>query len=113
MSEEKVVLAATKIGIGAATGIATGVSNVAAPHLRGMGTGAVNASTNFFNGATKALKNHKGVAGAVSAGTAALLGHGVVATAVVAAAPVVAVTAAAGAAAFGLYKLVKYVQDEL
>ena len=111
-SEEKVLLGAAKVAVGAVAGTVTGLSNAAAPHVRAIGSGALNASSNFFNGATKALKNHKGVSGALGAGTAAVIGHGAVATAAVALAPVAAVTAVVAGASFGIYKLIKYVQDE-
>ena len=111
MGEEKIILGVAKAAVGAASGIATGLSGKVAPHLQGAGTGAINASSNFFNGFAKALKNHKGVAGAVSAGTAAVVGHGMVATAVVAAAPVVAATAVVGGVAFGAYKLFERIRD--
>ena len=103
---------AIKAAVGTAAGVATGVANTSAPHLLGRGVGLTNASANFFNGATKAYKNHKGLAGAVSAGTAAVVGHGAVATVAVAAAPVVLATAAIGAAAFGVFKLIQHIQDE-
>ena len=115
MSDEKAVATAIKVGVGAAAGVASGVANAAAPHVRAVGSGAVNASSSFFNGATKALRNHKGITGALGAGTVAVVGHGVVGTAIIAAAPVVAVTAAVGAVAggtvFGLFKLYKALVD--
>jgi hypothetical protein len=112
MLEEKMLVNAAKVGLGAATGVVTGLKNASAPHLRGIGTGLTNFSSAFANGATKAMKQHKGVAGAISAGTAAVVGHGAVAAAVVAAAPAVVATAVAGGAVFGVYKLVKYIRDE-
>jgi hypothetical protein len=112
-TNDKLKVAAAGAAIGAAAGAATGFANAAAPHVIGKGAGVVNASSNFFNGASKALRSHKGVAGAVSAGTAAVFGgHTALAALAVTAAPAVAVTAAAGGAIFGVYKLVKYIQEE-
>ncbi len=112
-SEEQAKLTAAKVAIGTAAGVASGLANAAAPHVaRGIGgAGVANASSNFFNGATKALRSHKGVSGALAAGTVAAIHSPVIAAAVIAAAPVAAVTAVAGGAAFGIYKLVKYIQD--
>jgi hypothetical protein len=102
---------AVKVATGAAMGVGTGLANAAAPHAKTIGMGAANASASFFNGATKALKNHKGVAGAISAGTAAVVGHGAAATLVVAAAPVVVAGAAIAAVGFGIFKLVEKLNE--
>jgi len=110
--EEQILVYAAKVGIGTVSGVVTGLKNATAPHLVGRGTGAINASSNFANGFTKAMKQHRGVAGAFGAGTAAVIGHGAVATAVVAAAPVVAVTAVAGGAIFGVCKLVEFIRNK-
>jgi hypothetical protein len=112
MSEEQILVNAAKIGIGTAAGVATGLKNVSAPHLKGIGTGLTNLSSNFANGATKALRHHKGVAGAISAGTVAVVGHGAVAAAAVAAAPVVFAAAVAGGAILGICKLVTAVRNK-
>lgn len=112
MTEETAAVAATKVAIGAAAGAVSGLRNVAAPHVQGIGAGAVNASSNFCNGAAKALRSHKGIGGALAAGTAAVAGHGAVAAVVVAAAPAVAVTAVAAGAMLGAYKLVKFFKGE-
>jgi hypothetical protein len=103
MSEDVLKKAAIQAGIGAAAGVGTTLANTSAPHVRGV----AGASANFASGVTKALKNHKGVAGALAAGTTAVVGTGAVGTAVVAALPVVAVAAAVGGAAFGVFKLVE------
>ncbi len=117
MDKEKIVFEAGKAAIGAAAGVASGMKNMSAPHGRGIGTGVGNASAKFFNGATKALKNHKGFSGAMGAGTAAVLGSGhvsvaAVSTAAVAAVPIVLATAAAGGAIWGICKLVEKLKDE-
>jgi hypothetical protein len=113
MSEEEALLVnAAKVGVGTAIGVVSGLRNASAPHVNGIGTGLVNGLSKFSNGATKAIRNHRGAAGAISAGTAAVVGHGAVAAAVVAAAPAVVATAVVGGALFGIYKAIKYVRDE-
>ena len=100
---------AVKAGVGAVAGIATGLKNASAPHIAR--AGVANLSANFFNGATKALKTHKGVSGALAAGAAAVVGSSSVAAAAVVAAPYVAATAVVGGAAYGVYKLVGFLRD--
>lgn len=112
MQEEQILLNAAKAGIGAAAGLVTGLKNAASPHFVGRGMGAVNVSSKFANGFTKAMKQHRGIAGAASAGAAAVVGQGAVATALVAAAPAIALTAAAGGAVFGIYKLVEHISKK-
>jgi hypothetical protein len=112
MLEDKILINAMKVGIGTAVGVVTGLKNASAPHLKGIGTGLTNCSASFANGVAKAMKQHKGVAGAISAGTAAAVGHGAIAATVVAAAPAAVATAVAGGAILGVYKLVKYIREE-
>ena len=102
-------MAAAKVGTGAVIGA---LSKNAPSNLHGIGMGSVNASAKFAHGARKALSaNHKNVGGAIAAGTAAVLGHGAVATAAAAAAPVIVATAVVGGAAVGAYKLFQFVKE--
>jgi hypothetical protein len=113
--EDAVEKQSVAVAVGAAAGIATGLAQTAAPHLRGPGTFVANNSAQFYNSATSALKNHKGITGAAGAGAAAVL-HGVGATtigaAVAAVAAPVVVAAAVGGAVYGLFKLVQKINDE-
>ena len=111
--DEKKAAAAIKVGVGTAIGVGTALANAPAPHLlKSPVTSAVTNSAAFSHAATKALRSHKGWAGAITAGTAAVVGHGAIATALVTAAPVVVATAVVGGGAFGVYKLAKFVKDE-
>lgn len=108
-AEEAAIKTAVKVGMGAVGGIVTGMKAMPAPHAAH--AAVANLSANFFNGATKALKTHKGVSGAVAAGAAAVAGSSAVAAAAVVAAPYVAATAVVGGAAYGVYKLVGFLRD--
>jgi hypothetical protein len=67
--------------------------------------------TKAASAATKSFHQHHKVGTALAAGATAVLGHGVLATAAVAAAPVVAAVAVAGGAAYGLAKFVSWLRD--
>jgi hypothetical protein len=111
-SDDQLKLTAAKVAIGAAAEVASGLAKTSMPHIVRPGAGMVNVSSNFFNGATKALRsNHKHVSGAPAAGTVAAIHSPVIAAAVIVAAPAVAATALASGAALGIYKLVKWIQD--
>jgi hypothetical protein len=112
MSGEKALVgAAVKAGVGAVAGIATGLSKtMPAPHAAHAAIS--NFSASFFNSATKALRSHKGLSGALAAGTTAAITSPTIAAAVIVAAPYVAVTATLGGAAFGAYKLVEFIRGK-
>lgn len=113
MSEEAVVNAAAGAAMGTAAGVAAGLANAAtAPHAVGRGTGVANAAAKFSHGTTVALRHHKSIGAALGAGATAVIGHGAIATAAVAAAPVVIATAAVGGTFFGIYKFVKYLTED-
>jgi hypothetical protein len=116
MAENNVELTALKVGMGAATGIASGLANAAAaPQVHhAIRMGAVNTSASFFHGVTKALRHHKGIGPALGAGTALAIGHGAIGAAagaaVVAAAPVVMVAGAVGLGIWGVTKAAKFLK---
>lgn len=103
---------AAALGIGAAAGVITGLTkNANAVNVRG--AGLAGSAAKFFHGATRALKSHKGAVGALGAGAAAVVGPSVASAAVaaapvvVAAAPFVLGAAAVGAAVYGIKKLIE------
>jgi hypothetical protein len=114
MDENTVKKAAITVGTGTALGVGTALANRTVPHLaRSPISGAVNASASFSHAATKSLKaNHKNISGAIAAGTAAVVGHGVIGAAAVAVAPVAVGAAVVAGAGYGIYKLAKLIQDE-
>jgi hypothetical protein len=99
--------------LGAHAGLSSAAQGLAAPQHHGARQGAFNASSKFFNGAGSYHRHHKSIAGAIGAGVAAVAGHGVVLTAVVAAAPVVAVAGAVTGAVLGVAFLGKKLWDKL
>jgi len=102
---------AVEVGLGAAAGLATGLTNVSAPQVHHLLIGdAFNKTANATNVATKSFQQHHKIGTALAAGTTAVLGHGVIGAAVVAVAPVAAVAAVVGGAAFGIFKLVEHLR---
>jgi hypothetical protein len=111
---------AIQVGVGAVAGVVSGLKNAPAPHsmgiYHGIGAGAANASSNFFNAATKSMHKHHKFWGALGAGATAVVGHGAlaaVATAAAVAVPVVIGVAAVGGAAVGTVKLAEYLRKKV
>jgi hypothetical protein len=113
MSVEKT---AAQLMVGTVEGIVSGLKDAPAPHFRGIykgiGAGATNASSNFFNAATKSMHKHHKIGTALGAGVTAVIGHGALATAAVAATPFLLGFAAIGGTIFGTVKLVEHLRDK-